>query len=92
MQLIYNWTQLHMRTAYEDHPGFENRRHLLRLWLTSTVSVHAIDPQRERRLGWLASVLAAGAASAEGSRAGWTRLAGLLLPAVARRRVSGSEA
>lgn len=49
---IYNWTQLHMRTEYEDHEGWENRRHLLRLWLTSTVSTHAIDPERacaERR-------------------------------------------
>lgn len=27
--------------------GFENRRHLLRLWLTSTVNTHAIDPERE---------------------------------------------
>lgn len=27
--------QLHMRTHYEDWPGFENRRHLLRLWLTA---------------------------------------------------------
>ncbi|KAI7843623.1 hypothetical protein COHA_002863 [Chlorella ohadii] len=46
VQLIYNWTQLHFRTAYVDHPGFENRRHLLRLWLTSTVNTHAIDPER----------------------------------------------
>jgi hypothetical protein len=28
-------TQLHMRTEYEDHPGFDERRHLLRLWLTA---------------------------------------------------------
>ncbi|PRW39338.1 taurine catabolism dioxygenase [Chlorella sorokiniana] len=46
VQLIYNWTQLHFRTAYVDHPGFENRRHLLRLWLTSTVNTHAINPER----------------------------------------------
>ena len=35
-----------MRTAYVDNEGFENRRHLLRLWLTSTVNTHAIDPAR----------------------------------------------
>ncbi|EFN55524.1 hypothetical protein CHLNCDRAFT_23227 [Chlorella variabilis] len=34
VQLLYNW-RLHMRTHYEDWPGFENRRHLLRLWLTA---------------------------------------------------------
>lgn len=39
-----------MRTEYVDHEGWADRRHLLRLWLTSTVSTHAIDPQRA--LGW----------------------------------------
>lgn len=39
----------HTRTEYEDEEGFENRRHLLRLWLTSTVNTHAIDPQRASR-------------------------------------------
>lgn len=28
-----NYTTLHSRTSYIDHPDFENKRHLLRLWL-----------------------------------------------------------
>ena len=32
IQLISNHTILHARTAYEDDP--DNRRHLLRLWLS----------------------------------------------------------
>ena len=33
MQFICNYTTLHSRTAYEDHPEPERRRYLLRLWL-----------------------------------------------------------
>ena len=33
IQLINNYTVLHGRTGYEDHPEPERRRHLLRLWL-----------------------------------------------------------
>ncbi len=34
IQLISNHTILHARTAFEDHPEPENRRHLLRLWIS----------------------------------------------------------
>ncbi|MDP4504952.1 TauD/TfdA family dioxygenase [Nonomuraea turcica] len=34
MQFLNNHVVLHSRTAYEDHPELERRRHLLRLWLT----------------------------------------------------------
>ena len=34
MQFLHNHQILHARTAYEDHPEPERRRHLLRLWLT----------------------------------------------------------
>jgi hypothetical protein len=34
MQLLDNHVVLHSRTAYEDHPEPERRRHLFRLWLT----------------------------------------------------------
>ncbi|MGH8784180.1 MAG: TauD/TfdA family dioxygenase [Cupriavidus necator] len=34
MQFLLNHTTLHARTAYEDWPEPENRRHLLRLWLS----------------------------------------------------------
>ncbi|GAB4818759.1 hypothetical protein N2152v2_005805 [Parachlorella kessleri] len=47
VQLIYNWTQLHMRTAYIDQEGFDNRRHLLRLWI-SVPGANPIDPHRGR--------------------------------------------
>lgn len=33
MQFCCNHTVLHSRTAYEDHPEPDRRRHLLRLWL-----------------------------------------------------------
>lgn len=35
MQFLNNYTILHSRTAYEDGELFRERRHLLRLWLTS---------------------------------------------------------
>jgi hypothetical protein len=34
IQLLSNHTVLHARTAYEDHPEPERKRHLLRLWLS----------------------------------------------------------
>ena len=34
IQLLSNHVVLHSRTAYEDHPQPERRRHLLRLWLS----------------------------------------------------------
>jgi hypothetical protein len=33
VQLVHNHTILHDRTAFEDHPEPERKRHLLRLWL-----------------------------------------------------------
>lgn len=33
MQFVHNHALLHDRTAFEDHPEPERRRHLLRLWL-----------------------------------------------------------
>ena len=34
MQFVYNHAQLHDRKGFVDWPGPENRRHLLRLWLS----------------------------------------------------------
>ena len=34
MQFVYNHALLHDRTAFEDWPEFERKRHLLRLWLS----------------------------------------------------------
>lgn len=34
VQLLSNHTVLHSRSAYEDHPEPEKKRHLLRLWLS----------------------------------------------------------
>jgi hypothetical protein len=34
MQFVYNHTLLHDRTAFEDWPESERKRHLLRLWLS----------------------------------------------------------
>ncbi len=35
MQFVYNHTLLHDRTAFEDWPDAEQKRHLLRLWLSA---------------------------------------------------------
>ena len=34
IQLISNHVTLHSRTAFDDHPELEKRRHLLRLWVS----------------------------------------------------------
>jgi len=34
IQLLHNHTILHARSAYEDWPEVERKRHLLRLWLS----------------------------------------------------------
>lgn len=36
MQFLCNYSTFHSRTAYEDWPETDKRRHLLRLWLSST--------------------------------------------------------
>jgi hypothetical protein len=36
MQFVHNHTMLHDRTAFEDYPEPERKRHLLRLWLAPT--------------------------------------------------------
>ena len=36
IQLVHNHTILHDRTAFEDHPEPDRKRHLLRLWLAPT--------------------------------------------------------
>jgi hypothetical protein len=35
VQLLHNHVVVHSRTAYDDRPGFDNRRHLLRFWLAT---------------------------------------------------------
>jgi hypothetical protein len=34
LQLVSNHTVIHARTAYDDAPDADGRRHLLRLWLS----------------------------------------------------------
>jgi hypothetical protein len=34
IQWLSNHTIVHARTAYDDHPEPERKRHLLRLWLS----------------------------------------------------------
>jgi hypothetical protein len=55
IQLLSNHTVLHARTAYEDHPEPERKRHLLRLW----VSLDSSPSIRERmsRFGATAALL-----------------------------------
>lgn len=44
MQLINNYTTLHARTAFEDHPEADRRRHMVRLWLKSFPPRRPHDP------------------------------------------------
>jgi len=44
LQLLNNYTVLHWRTAFTDHPGPERKRLLLRLWLKAH-DVRPLDPE-----------------------------------------------
>ena len=52
MQFVYNHSQLHDRTAFVDWPEPENRRHLLRLWL-SLPGDRELPPVFKQRYGAL---------------------------------------
>jgi len=41
--LLNNWVTLHRRTAFEDHPGPDDRRCLFRIWL-SVPDSRPLDP------------------------------------------------
>ena len=51
MQFVNNHSLLHDRTAFEDWPEPERRRHLLRLWLAPTDAVRALPPVYAQRYG-----------------------------------------
>jgi TfdA family taurine catabolism dioxygenase TauD len=48
IQLVHNHTILHDRTAFEDHPEPERKRHLLRLWLAPTSARSLTEVYAER--------------------------------------------
>lgn len=48
IQLVHNHTILHDRTAFEDHPEPERKRHLLRLWLAPPNARHLPEVYAER--------------------------------------------
>lgn len=50
MQFVHNHTTLHDRTAFEDWPEPERKRHLLRLWLASP-SARPLPPAYAERYG-----------------------------------------
>jgi hypothetical protein len=45
MQFINNYTTLHARTAFEDFPEPERRRHMVRLWLKAFGTRRAVDKE-----------------------------------------------
>ena len=53
IQFLHNHQILHARTAYEDHPEPERRRHLLRLWL-SAPNGRPLPPAFAERFGEIA--------------------------------------
>jgi hypothetical protein len=50
MQFLHNHTILHDRTAFEDWPEPERKRHLLRLWLAAA-NGRPLDPTLAQRFG-----------------------------------------
>lgn len=50
IQLVNNYCVLHSRTAFEDYPEPERRRHILRLWL-SVPNSRPLPPWFEARFG-----------------------------------------
>jgi Taurine catabolism dioxygenase TauD, TfdA family len=56
IQLLSNHTILHARTAFEDHDEPEQRRHLLRLWVSLSPQLSLRD--RASRAGSLTRILA----------------------------------
>ena len=50
MQFVYNHTNLHDRTGFTDWPDPEQRRHLLRLWL-SLPDDRTLPPVFDERYG-----------------------------------------
>jgi hypothetical protein len=48
IQLVHNHTILHDRTAFEDFPEPERKRHLLRLWLAPSSARTLPDVYSER--------------------------------------------
>jgi len=50
MQFVHNHTILHDRTAFEDWPEPENKRHLLRLWLAA-LGARPLPPVYAERYG-----------------------------------------
>jgi len=51
VQLLHNHQILHARTAYEDYPEPERKRHLLRLWLSATKDGRPLPPAFAERYG-----------------------------------------
>jgi hypothetical protein len=54
MQFVNNYSVLHSRTSYEDHPEPSRRRHLLRLWLKID-GLRQLDPrfvEYDKLTGW----------------------------------------
>ena len=48
--LLNNWVTLHRRTAFEDHPEPERKRHILRIWLAVPNS-RPLDPMFKANYG-----------------------------------------
>ena len=65
MQFVHNHTLLHDRTAYEDWPERERRRHLLRLWLAPP-SARPLPPVFAQRYGNVVAGYRGGVPSADG--------------------------
>lgn len=65
MQFVHNHTLLHDRTAYDDWPELERRRHLLRLWL-APAAARPLPPVFAQRYGNVVPGYRGGVPSADG--------------------------
>jgi hypothetical protein len=65
MQFVHNHTLLHDRTAFEDWPELQRRRHLLRLWLAPPAA-RPLPPVYAQRYGSVVPGYRGGVPSADG--------------------------
>jgi Taurine catabolism dioxygenase TauD, TfdA family len=52
IQFLNNYTVLHARTNYQDHPDPEMRRLLLRIWIRFPEEDYRVSPARARMFRW----------------------------------------
>ena len=66
IQILHNHTILHARSAYEDWPEVERKRHLLRLWLSRRALGRCHRYLQNAMAGWQSAIAVASSAREHG--------------------------